>query len=376
MDDNSRKRRQNDQSQYPSSDPRFSQDHGQARGFATSSTERFRAAPSMTAPPSAGRGIGPASGYGYYTENASAFPTALPAGTMQYQPEYGPDQRQHQNFTSYNTNMMYNVNQQPPQNAVYDTAQHFQHRPAAAMQLLPEAAAPYYAGEPNNTSVAPILHHQQSSSSSTTFQQSPADRNQLLQGYGGSMLSMSGMAQGHSEVMEEEEYAPTTSETNRAGLDEAYISYQNALKEIFQSIRTGMLVEASSSLLEVSDWLLSHVDELGEPPLTAHVNKEALTVLNKGLIRDDASLHSQRIQLWDEFNTAWLALLQKQKDLTLDYVHTGTPPRHPQSLIPHDLLNKMAKELIRHCDNIEKHGLVDYQYGVWEERIITSQSCN
>jgi hypothetical protein len=36
----------------------------------------------------------------------------------------------------------------------------------------------------------------------------------------------------------------------------------------------------------------------------------------------------------------------------------------------------MAKELIRHCDNIEKHGLVDYQYGVWEERIITSKPHN
>jgi hypothetical protein len=323
----------------------------------------------MTIPPSAGRGIGaPASGYGYYSETTSTFPTALPANTMQYQPEYGPDQRQHQSFTSYSPSMMYNVNQQAPQSAVYETAQHFQHRQPPAMQLLPEAAGPYYAGEPSNTPGAPILQQQQSSSSSTTFQQSPADRNPLLQGYGGSMVGMSGMTQGHAEVMEEEEYVPA------AGLDEAYSSYQNALKEIFQNIRNGMLIEASSSLLEVSDWLLSHVDELGEPPFTTHANKEALTVINKGLIRDDAALHGERVKLWDEFNTAWLALLQKQKDLTLDYIHNGTPPRHPQNLIPHDLLNKMAKELIRLCDNVEKHGLVDYQYGVWEERIITSQS--
>jgi hypothetical protein len=327
----------------------------------------------MTTPSSAGRGIGP-SGYGYYTEPAPAFPTALPASTMHYQPEYGSDQRQHQNFNSYNPNIMYNVNQQAPPSAVYETTQHFQPRQPATMQLLSEATAPYYAGEPSNAPVAPILQHQPSSSSSTTYQ-SPADRNPLLQGYGGSMLGISGMNQGHAEVMEEEEYTAAAADQNRAGLDEAYISYQNALKEIFQSVRNGMLVEAGSSLLEVSDWLLSHVDELGEPPFTAHANKEALTVLNKGLIRDEAALLSQRIQLWEEFNTAWLALLQKQKDLTLDYIN-GTPPRHPQSLIPHDLLNKMAKELIRHCDNIEKHGLVDYQYGVWEERIITSKPHN
>ena len=54
-----------------------------------------------------------------------------------------------------------------------------------------------------------------------------------------------------AEFMEEEQV--------RAGMDEAYNSYLNALKEIFQNIRNGMLVEASSSLIEVSNWLLSHV---------------------------------------------------------------------------------------------------------------------
>lgn len=29
----------------------------------------------------------------------------------------------------------------------------------------------------------------------------------------------------------------------------------------------------------------------------------------------------------------------------------------------------MGDELVRLCDGIERHGLVDYQYGVWEEQI-------
>jgi hypothetical protein len=310
MDDNSRKRRRG--------------------GYATGSIDRYRAAPPMTTPPSAGRGIGgPSSGYSYYIETTSTFPTALPANTMHHQPEYGPDQRS-QSFSSYSLSMMYNFNQQGPQSAVYEAAQHFQQRQPAAMQLLPEVAGSYYAGEPSNPPAAPITN---------------------------------GMTQGPAEFMEEQV---------RAGMDEAYNSYLNALKEIFQNIRNGMLVEASSSLIEVSNWLLSHVTELGEPPFTAHVNQEALTVLNKGLDVDDVAAHGERFRLWDEFNTAWLAVLQKQKDLTLDYIYSGNPPRHPQSLISHDFLNKMAKELIRLCDNIEKHGLVDYQYGVWEETIITS----
>jgi hypothetical protein len=29
----------------------------------------------------------------------------------------------------------------------------------------------------------------------------------------------------------------------------------------------------------------------------------------------------------------------------------------------------MGEELVRLCDGIERHGLVDYQYGVWEDQI-------
>lgn len=34
------------------------------------------------------------------------------------------------------------------------------------------------------------------------------------------------------------------------------------------------------------------------------------------------------------------------------------------------LLERLSSELIRLCDNIEKHGLVDYQMGVAEEEIM------
>lgn len=32
-------------------------------------------------------------------------------------------------------------------------------------------------------------------------------------------------------------------------------------------------------------------------------------------------------------------------------------------------LKRMGDELVRLCDGIEKHGLVDYQCGVWEDEI-------
>jgi hypothetical protein len=258
MDDNNRKRRQNDPSQYTSSDPRFSQDQSQGRSGPGGSIDRFRAPPALAASPSIGRGMtGAGSGYGYYGETASPYVPPLPGNNMQYQPEYGPDQRQQQNYASYNPSMLYNMSQQTPQSTVYDAPQQYQSRQPAAMQMLSEVAAPYYAAEASSASGAPVLQ-QASSTSSTAYQQSPPDRTPIMQGYSGAMGPMGNIGQGPPESMEQAEYASSS-------LDEAYATYQSALKEIFSAVKHGMLADASSSLIEVSDWLLTHVQDLGEP---------------------------------------------------------------------------------------------------------------
>ena len=51
-------------------------------------------------------------------------------------------------------------------------------------------------------------------------------------------------------------------------------------------------------------------------------------------------------------------------------LETGQRVQQPQSLMAQEFITKMAKDLIRMCDVIEKHGLIDYQYGVAEEQII------
>jgi len=92
-----------------------------------------------------------------------------------------------------------------------------------------------------------------------------------------------------------------------------------------------------------------------------------------GLVRDDETYYQQRLQLWDEFNTCWLSTLQKQKAMTQEMVNTGQRPPPPKSLIDYDFLEKMGTQLVKNCDSMEKHGLVDYQMGVWEEEIVASQ---
>jgi hypothetical protein len=99
---------------------------------------------------------------------------------------------------------------------------------------------------------------------------------------------------------------------------------------------------------------------------------ERAAELTTGLVRDDENHYSQRLVLWEEFNTCWLATLQKQKAFTQDMISTGQRPQAPATLIDYDFLEKMGTQLVKHCDNMEKHGLVDYQMGVWEEEIIAS----
>lgn len=59
--------------------------------------------------------------------------------------------------------------------------------------------------------------------------------------------------------------------------------------------------------------------------------------------------------------------------MTKEMLNTGQPPQDPQSLIDYEFMEKMGRDLVRLCDSIEKHGLVDYQMGVAEEDILEGE---
>jgi hypothetical protein len=71
-----------------------------------------------------------------------------------------------------------------------------------------------------------------------------------------------------------------------------------------------------------------------------------------------------------DFNHVWLGLLQAQKNMCL----SGRALQRGQSLLAHAVLDKMGEDLSHLCDDIERHRLVDYQYGVWEQFIFESES--
>lgn len=89
-----------------------------------------------------------------------------------------------------------------------------------------------------------------------------------------------------------------------------------------------------------------------------------------GLVRDDEKLVGERIKLWNEFNTCWLSVLRKEKEMLKQYIATGHEPQPPEELLQAPFLEQMGREIVRMCDAMEQHGLVDYQMGVWEEEIV------
>jgi len=73
--------------------------------------------------------------------------------------------------------------------------------------------------------------------------------------------------------------------------------------------------------------------------------------------------------MWRDFNKAWLAMLQRQKEM----MESGQQLQYGQTLIPTEGLKKMSDGLLRLCDSIEPYKLVGYRYGVWREDIIGSR---
>ena len=91
------------------------------------------------------------------------------------------------------------------------------------------------------------------------------------------------------------------------------------------------------------------------------------------MTKDDQELHGERMKLWNDFNTCWLAVLQRQKDITQEMITSGRAPPPPQSIMQEEFLERMGRDLVRHCDSMERHGLVDYEMGVWEEEIMSRE---
>ncbi|KAL9602602.1 MAG: hypothetical protein Q9219_001746 [cf. Caloplaca sp. 3 TL-2023] len=287
-------------------------------------------------------------GFGY-SHGAQYPPAPIQSSSLQFPTDYGPDQQRSQHFPQYTSAMVYNVPQQSHTRSPYDALPQYQPRQSASLEVMSNqlGVSSYYpSGEPSASSgqtspdqqYAPSQFHQ-----SVPYQTPGHSRQAIHPAYATGMTEYSQSAvQGIGEQPEPED---TTHQ-------EEYDRYEEALRQVFEDTSKGRVIEAAQLLLEISEWLLSHVKELG-------------------LVSDNESLREERLILWSRFNTCWLAVLQRQKDNVQQMLETGQPPVPPQNILQEAFLEQMAEALLHLCDGMEKYGLVDYQMGVWEEEIMS-----
>ncbi|KAF3272926.1 hypothetical protein TWF970_009940 [Orbilia oligospora] len=293
--------------------------------------------------------------YSYYSEDApqqyATATTPVQNQGLTYQSDYSTQDAMQRpgNYSPYSQNMGYNMQQSSP-NELYEQAYPPRQPAAAAIEVLSNqfGVPPYYGDGSQHTAASVSPQQAQTQYPNISYPGRPS----ASQAYGAPLPLAP------DENQQQFMYPnPEEGSSDQASMDAAYNQYQDALRSCFQNVRDGRMVAAGTALLDISEWLLSNAVDLG-------------------LVRDEQELHKDRSKLWNEFNMCWLAAMQKQKELLLEQRNTGQSIQQPRDLITDENLENMGMELVRHCDNMERHGLVDYQMGVWEEEILGAiQEC-
>ncbi|KAJ5554625.1 hypothetical protein N7513_004584 [Penicillium frequentans] len=286
-------------------------------------------------------------------------------GVMQQQPQH---QHQHPQqsrrraphdpappFVPYESAMLYGFGQQGPAQGPFDVVPQYSPRQSAAIEALSNqfAVPQYFTPEESTATGVPALSTYLGAQQMPYNHPGPMARPSTTQPFPATMSDFTPIGTAGSSRLDPPSQhhsdPPQQHASDLSSLEEAYSQYQRALRGTFDSTRTGRLVEASRSLLEISEWLVTNSRDLG-------------------ILRDDHLSYPDRLELWKEFNICWLAICQKQKDLTQEYIAGHQSSQI--SLLPRDRMEAMGKALIQLCDQLEQHGLVDYQMGIWEEEIL------
>jgi hypothetical protein len=354
-----------------------------------SAPDRFRQPP-LTAPapptsvPSSGNRT--SQGYSYAYGEGAQFGSSLQSSGVAYgAQDYGAEQQQQaqrapQQYSPYGQNIMYSVpgtQNSATGSSQYEPVEQYQQNRDSAIQVLSTgfgvAQPQYYESGPTSAPASALATQNvpsQYPSLGYTAPQAQVGREALAPAYTAAGMTDPHHAPSQGGYSQGNYSEPQANSGNE--YDDFYRNYQTELKKTFEHVRDGKLVEAGTQLFRLSDWLLHWAETLGES-ICARTTERAAELTVAGLVRDDETYYQQRLQLWEEFNTCWLSTLQKQRAMTQDMINTGQPPQQPKSLIDYDFLEKMGTQLVKNCDSMEKHGLVDYQMGVWEEEIVASQ---
>ncbi|KAK3705017.1 hypothetical protein LTR37_013534 [Vermiconidia calcicola] len=328
--------------------------------------DRFRQSGYLQGSPSSASATGRASNdaqqvYGFAQGAQYGTGTSMQQGSVQYGQEMqssDAQRQQSQHYSQYGSNMVYGIPQQATVQSPYEQVPSYRSRTNTAPEILatqfgvPQSGQYYLAGQPGTASApAPELSSQHIPSQYSQNDTYPQPGPSSAQAYPSAMMDPS-QSGGYPTYSQQTQYqSQPQQQPHTQPVDQAFERYQTQIRSIFTLARDGALRDVGSPLLDISHYLLGNAEVLG-------------------LTRDDEHLHDDRVRLWDEFNRAWLVTLQRQFDMTQEVIQANQPLREPQSLMTAQTLDRLSSELVRLCDSVERHGLVDYQIGVSEEEIM------
>ena len=204
------------------------------------------------------------------------FPPAL--RDPQRQPQ--PQQPQHLSFPPYEPDVVYHIPQPGSAQGPYEVVPPYPGRQSAAMDALTGqfGVPPYFpSNEPTGPGVPPGVGSPYLTSPlhSSYNPSGPIGRSTASQPFPTTMAEINPMASGGSSSTSQppppppQHHPPPSQQpppdaTDQSNLNEAYAQFQQALRETFDHTRAGRLVEASRSLLEISEWLVTNAPGLGK----------------------------------------------------------------------------------------------------------------
>lgn len=210
----------------------------------------------------------------------SDFPRAhgTPSHQSGQQRRHAPQEQQHQHYPSlaqYESAMLYGFGHHGPTQGgggpAFEVAPPYSSRQSAAIEALsnqfavPQYFTPEETTPPGAPGLSPYLNPHLSynhpgpmprpSNSTQPFPTTMADFGAI-----GPCASNRLDAQPLNQSTESGQQHP---EQDFSCLDQAYAQYQRALRNTFDHARAGRLLDASRSLLEISEWLVTNAQDLG-----------------------------------------------------------------------------------------------------------------
>jgi len=211
----------------------------------------------------------PGSAHYGYAQNQPQFAAQLQGNPMQFPSDFVPDAARNQQYQSFMPSMMSYMPQQTPSS--YDPMQAYSARQSAAVGADPReyGVAQYYGNTRQQSGAGPATP----SYATSSFQQpgmhyqTPTQSNRRTSnppsyGPGVSEYAPFDVSSLAAAQQQQQTQQPESRRTN-----DGYPEYLDNLRQTFQLVQQGRLVEAAERLMQISDWLLTHVEDLGKPYL-------------------------------------------------------------------------------------------------------------